>query len=67
MDAKQKAAILIIPVIVQCRDIAYVAQIANVLLAFVKKLLDKCDQQYLSILFFIYSSSCRPQDFTSSR
>ena len=41
-DAKQQAAILIIHVIVQCKDIAYVAQIANVLLAFVKKLLDKC-------------------------
>ena len=45
VDAKQIAEIQIIHVTVQCKDIAYVAQIANVLLAFVKKLLDKCDQQ----------------------
>jgi hypothetical protein len=30
---------------VQCKDIAYVVQIANVLLAFVKKPLDKCHKR----------------------
>ena len=40
MDAKQTAEILTIHVTVQCKAIVYVAMIANVVLAFVKKLLD---------------------------
>ena len=53
VDAKPTAAIPIMHVTVQCKDIAYAATIANVVLAFVKKLLDNYRQQLLSILFFI--------------
>jgi len=45
VDAKQIAAIQIIHATVQCKDIAYVAMIANVILAFVKKLLDNYNPQ----------------------
>jgi hypothetical protein len=45
VDAKLIAAIPIMHATVQCKDIVYAAQIANVLLAFVKKPLDKCDQR----------------------
>jgi hypothetical protein len=37
VDAKQTAAILIIPVIVQCKELAYAVQIVNAKLMFVKK------------------------------
>ena len=42
MAVKQIAAILITRVIVQCKVIVFVVQIANVQPTFVKKLLDNC-------------------------
>ncbi len=51
VDAKPIAAIQIIHVTVQCKDIAYVAQIASVALTFVKKLLDKCPNCNFQIYF----------------
>ena len=62
VDAKQTAAIQIIHATVQCKVIAYVAQTANVLLAFVKKLLDKCENSNFQFYFLFFNLILHHQD-----
>ncbi len=55
MAAKQIVAILIIHVIVQCKELVYAVQIANVQPTFVKKLLDNCRPKIANYnLIFIF-------------